>query len=439
MVERDRPLVIRGARVLGAGGPVAAELLVEGGVLSGLDESVVAPKGALVLDARGCLVGPGLVDLHAHLREPGAEESETVSSGARAAALGGFTAVVAMPNTDPPIDCAAVAAEVISLGRGQPCEVLVAGAITEGRAGERLAPLRELAALGITLFTDDGSGVQDGALMRRALLYARDLPVTLAQHLEDASLAGHGVMHEGEHSSSLGLEGIPSSAEEVMLARDLALVRETGSPMHFLHLSSAGSVELLRRAKADGLEVSAEVTPHHLNLTDAQLCEFDPLFKVSPPLRSPGDRDALRTWLTEGVIDCIATDHAPHPPEAKDLPLDRAAPGMIGLETALSLSVSAMAAEMAPWAVMARLSMAPAAIARISPAYRALAVAHGGPLVVGSAANLCVFDPTATWIPAMTSASRSANTPFGSKKLTGRVRHTVLRGVAVVIDGELQC
>jgi dihydroorotase len=416
-----------------------SDLILDGGVVVAVGENLAVPSGALVLDAGGCLVSAALVDLHTHLRQPGHEEAETIESGTRAAALGGFGALLAMPNTDPPIDSAAVAEEVLALGRGQACEVLVSGAITLARRGEQLAPLRELAALGVRLFTDDGAGVQDGALMRRALEYARGLGVTLAQHCEDASLAAGGAMHDGEWSSRLGLPGIPAAAEEAMLARDLALVRQTGAPMHFLHLSTRGSVALIAAARAEGLPVTAEVTPHHLSLTHAAVCGYDPTFKVNPPLRTAQDTEALARALADGTIDAIATDHAPHPPEAKDLPFDQAPPGMLGLETALSVSVGALAGLLGPEEVIARMTSAPAAIAGVSPAHRPAASAHGGPLTVGAAAHICVFDPDATWtVDPGAQASRSRNTPYAGTTLRGRVRHTVHSGVPVVLDAELQ-
>jgi len=439
VAEAAPTVVIRGGSVVGPTGTTRADVVVADGVIVAVGEDARVPAGAVVLDAAGCLVSPGLVDLHTHLRQPGAEEAETVESGTRAAALGGFTAVVAMPNTDPPIDSAAVAEEVLALGRDQPCEVLVAGAITLGRRGEELAPLRELAALGIRLFTDDGSGVQSGAVMRRALEYARGLGVTLAEHCEDAELAAGGAMHDGAWSSRLGLPGIPAAAEEAMLARDLALVRQTGAPMHFLHLSTAGSVALLAAAKAEGLAVTAEVTPHHLALTHAAVCGYDPTFKVNPPLRTAEDTQALAAALADGTIDAIATDHAPHPPEAKDLPFDQAPPGMLGLETALSVSIRALEGVLSPEAVLARLTSAPAAIARVSTAQRPAAFAQGGPIVVGAAGHLCVFDPEASFtVDAHRQASRSRNTPFAGTTLRGRVRHTVYAGFPVVIDAELQ-
>jgi dihydroorotase len=441
-------VVVRGGRVVTGDRrrPLRrADVAIADGAVVALGESLEVPGGAVVLEADGCYVAPGLVDLHAHLRQPGHEESETVETASRAAALGGFTAVVAMPNTSPAIDSAAVARQVLELGRTALCEVAVAGAITLERAGERLAPMGELALLGITLFTDDGCGVQDGALMRRALDYARGLAVTLGQHCEDAAIAAGGVMHEGEWSGRLGLPGAPAASEEAMLARDLALVALTGAAMHFLHLSSAGSVDLVRRAKAQGLPVTAEVTPHHLFFSDDSVAGYDPVFRVNPPLRTGADVEALKAGLADHTIDAIATDHAPHAPEAKDRPFDQAPPGMLGLETALSVAFSALAAPgpagLSPAEIFAVLSEAPAAIARLraDDARRGGHSAQGGPVRVGATANLCVFDPSASWtVEAGALASRSANTPYAGRTLAGRVRHTVLRGEPVVIDAVAQ-
>ncbi|MGH8980828.1 MAG: dihydroorotase, partial [Acidimicrobiales bacterium] len=401
---------------------------VEDGVVRAVGTDLAGPRGAALLDCGGCVVAPGLVDLHAHLREPGKEEAETIETGSRAAALGGYSAVVAMPNTDPPVDSAGIAREVLDLGRAALVEVAVAGAITVGRKGERLAPMAELAALGVRLFTDDGAGVQDGALMRRALDYARGLGVTLAQHCEDARLASGGAMHEGEWSSRLGIPGIPSAAEEAMVARDVALARLTGTPLHFLHLSTAGSVELVRRAKEQGAPVTAEAAPHHLVLTAAACAGYDPTFKVNPPLRTDADVRALRTGLLDGTLDAVATDHAPHVPEDKDVPFDEAPPGMLGLETTLAVVLSVVELTRA----IALLSWQPAAIAHLAPR-------HGGPVAEGSAANLCVIDPAATWtVDPARLASRSRNTPYAGWKMTGRVRHTIVGGEAVVVDGEAQ-
>ena len=423
-------LVIRGGTVVDATGSRRADVAVTAGHVEAVAATIDPPPGAVVLDAGGCVVAPGLVDLHVHLRQPGFEEAETVETGARAAALGGYTAVVAMPNTDPAIDCAAVVREVLDLGATAPCQVFVAGALTVGRDGERLAPLGEMADLGVRLFTDDGAGLQDTRLMRRALEYASSLGVTLAQHCEDAALATGGHMHEGDWSSKLGIPGIPSEAEELMVMRDIALSRLTGAPVHFLHLSTAGSVALVRGAKAGGVRVTAEAAPHHFVLTDACAETFDPVFKVNPPLRTDADVEAVRAGLADGTIDAIATDHAPHPSEAKDQTWEEAPPGMLGLETALALALVELDIPVAR--LLEVMSWAPARLAGISDR-------HGGPIDEGRPANVCVIDPAAEWtVDPHQLASRSHNTPYAGRRLTGRVRHTVLHGEPVVVDGESQ-
>ncbi|HZU71546.1 MAG TPA: dihydroorotase [Acidimicrobiales bacterium] len=421
-------LVLVGGTVVDASGTRRADVAVSGGLIAavglGLDGT------GMVLDAGGCIVCPGLVDLHTHLRQPGNEEAESIETGSRAAALGGYTAVVAMPNTDPPVDSAAVVREVQELGRAALCQVEVAGAITVGRAGERLAPLAEMAELGVRLFTDDGAGVQDSRLMRRALEYSLPLGVTLAQHCEDAGLAAGGHMNEGEWSSRLGIPGLPAEAEELMVMRDIALARLTGARLHFLHLSTAGSVAMVAAAKGAGLAVTAEATPHHLSLTDAELAGYDPVFKVNPPLRTAKDVAAVRRGLAEGAIDAIATDHAPHSQEAKEAPLDQAPPGMLGLETALAVALSELGEDMEMARILAAMSWKPAAIAGLSGT-------QGGPVAPGNPANLCVFDPRQRWtVEPARLASRSRNTPFAGRQLTGRVRHTIRAGEPVVVDGE---
>jgi dihydroorotase len=424
-----KSIVIRGGDVVDATGSRRADVLVEDGVVR-----AVAADGDLradvTLDGGGCVVAPGLVDLHTHLRQPGMEEAETVETGARAAALGGFTCVLAMPNTNPAIDSAGVAREVLDLGRGAACEVRTSAAITVGRAGERLTPIAELAELGVRFFTDDGSGVQDARLMRRALEYARGLGVTLAQHCEDDVLAAGGAMHEGAWSARLGIPGQPAEAEEVMVMRDIALARLTGGAVHFQHLSTRRSIDLVTAAKAEGLAVTCEASPHHFTLTDASCAGFDPVFKVNPPLRTDDDVAAVRAGLAAGTVDCIATDHAPHAPEAKEQPFDQAPPGMLGLETALALALTHLDLQIAE--VLALLSWRPAALIGAGGA-------HGGPIAEGRPANLCVIDPAATWtVDPGALASRSRNTPYAGMELTGRVRHTVLAGEQVVIDGEAQ-
>ena len=418
-------LVIKGATVVDQRGARRADVAVEDGRIVGVGSDL---DGGEVLDAGGCVVAPGLVDLHAHLRQPGHEEAETVETGSRAAALGGYTAVIAMPNTTPAIDSAAMVHEVLDLGQGALCDVRVAGAITIGREGEKLAPLAEMAALGVRLFTDDGRGVQDARLMRRALEYASDLDVVLAQHCEDEAIAQGGVMHEGEWSSRLGLPGQPPEAEELMVQRDLVLARLTGARIHFQHLSTARSVALVRAARAAGIAVTAEATTHHFTLTHAACAGYDPVFKVHPPLRTAADVDGIRAGLADGTIDAIATDHAPHSPHLKELPFDQAPPGMLGLETALALALTEL--ELPIERILALLSWQPAAIAGLSDV-------HGGPIEPGRPAHLCVIDPAQEWVvePAAL-ASRARNTPYAGRRLRGKVRHTLLGGELVVRDGE---
>jgi dihydroorotase len=429
----DQPaeFVIKGGRVVDATGDRAADVLVQGGVVAAVGRRV---EGAPVLDAGGCIVSPGLVDLHAHLREPGDEEAETIETGARAAALGGFTAVVAMPNTEPPLDDAAVVASVLAAGREATCEVVSSGCISKGRRGEELAPMGEMHALGVRIFTDDGACVADAGVMRRALEYARALPgAVVAQHAEDPSLAAGGHMHEGGWSSRLGIPGRPEAAEAIVVARDVMLAELTGTPVHFLHLSTAAAVELVRDAKDRGVPVTAEVAPHHFTLTDAECQTFDPAFKVHPPLRTDADVAAVKAGLADGTIDAIATDHAPHVPEAKERPFEEAPPGMLGLETAFALTLSELVEPgvLALDDALACLSWQPAAIAALRD--------HGGPVQPGRPANLCIVDPAVHWeVDPIRLASRSRNTPYAGRKLTGRVRHTILRGEPVVVDGVAQ-
>lgn len=423
--------LITGARVIDQNGERRVDVRVAEGSISEVGVDLEPTTTDQVLDAEGCVVSPGFVDLHVHLREPGREEAETIDTGSRAAALGGFTAVVAMPNTDPTQDSVEVVDFVRRQGeRAGWCEVLPSGSITIGRAGKQLTPFAELAEAGVRIFTDDGNGVQDPLLMRRAYEYAGGLGLTLAQHCEVEALTVGAVMHEGECCSKLGLPGWPSLAEELMVHRDIELVRLTGARAHLLHLSTSGSVELVRAAKADGLDVTAEATPHHISLTDSMLASYNALYKVNPPLRTPDDLAAVREGLADGTIDAIATDHAPHVPDSKERPLDEAPPGMIGLETALGVSIAHL--DMPLTDVVAALSWKPAAIAGIDDR-------HGRPVEPGEPANLTVFDPSAEWevVPAQL-ASKSHNTPYVGTQLRGQVRHTIFNGKSVVIDGKLQ-
>jgi dihydroorotase len=423
-----KSLVLKGGRVLDATGERVADVVIEDGVIAAIGADLAADE---ILDVgQSGVVAPGMVDLHTHLRQPGREEAETVESGARAAALGGFTCVVAMPNTEPAVDCASVVRDVLALGRDATCDVRVAAAITVGRAGEQLTEMAEMAGMGVRLFTDDGNGVQDDRLMRRAMEYASDLGIVLAQHCENEALSSGGHMHEGEWSSRLGIPGQPAEAEELMVMRDIALARMTGAAVHFQHLSTAGSIAMVRAAKAGGLAVSAEATPHHFTLTHAECASYDPVFKVNPPLRTQSDVDAVKAGLGDGSIDVIATDHAPHAPELKEQPFDQAPPGMLGLETALALALTEL--ELPLEQVLALLSWRPAAIAGLDDE-------HGGPIAEGRPANLCVLDTSATWtVDPHALASLSRNTPYTGRQLRGRVRHTLLRGEPVVVDGEAQ-
>jgi len=335
-----------------------------------------------------------------------------------------------MPNTNPPIDCAAVVQEVLALGAKAPCDVYSSGAITVERKGEQLAPMAEMAELGVRLFTDDGTGIQSAGLMRRAMEYASGLGVLLAQHCEVTSLAQGGHMHEGEWSSRLGIGGVPAEAEELMVMRDIALCRLTGAPVHFQHLSTRGSIAMVRAARQGGLPVTAEAAPHHFTLTDEACAGYDATFKVNPPLRPLDDVVAVREGLGDGAVDAIATDHAPHTPDSKERPFDQAPPGMLGLETALSLALGELNLPIAQ--VVGLLSWQPAAIAGIQDT-------HGGPIAVGRQANLCVFDPEETWtVNPDTLASLARNTPYGGREMRGRVRHTLVGGTAVVADQEMR-
>jgi dihydroorotase len=436
LLARERRVYIVGGTVIDSSGAREADVVCEGGVVAEVTARSArstrrgAPAGALVLEAEGCFVAPGLVDLHAHLREPGQEEAETIESGARAAALGGYTAVVAMPNTSPPADSAAVVRHVLALAKGAVCDVRPAGAITVGREGKVLAPMAEMAELGVHIFTDDGAGVEDAALMRRALEYASALGVVVADHCEDASLVAGGCMNEGALSSALGLPGRPAVAEEVMVLRDLALAREAGARLHLLHLSAAASVAAVRQAKAAGAPVTAEVTPHHLTLSEEALASYATEYKVYPPLRSVSDQVALREGLEDGTLDAIATDHAPHPKEAKQVSMCDAAPGTLGLETALAVVVSR--AGLALERALSLMSWRPARLA-------GLAGTQGGPVEPGAPANLCVVDPTRRWVVRPEElASRSSNTAFAGMELTAKVRHTVFAGEPVVVDEQAQ-
>jgi dihydroorotase len=390
---------------------------------------------AEVIDATGLIALPGLVDLHTHLREPGREDAETVLTGTQAAAMGGFTAVHAMANTDPVADTAGVVEQVWRLGReGGYCDVYPVGAVTVGLAGQQLAELGAMAdsAARVRVFSDDGRCVSDAVLMRRALEYVKAFDGVVAQHAQEPRLTEGAQMNEGELSGRLGLTGWPAVAEEAVIARDCLLAAHVGSRLHVCHVSTAGSVELIRQAKAAGWNVTAEVTPHHLLLTDELAASYDPVYKVNPPLRTPADTEALRAGLADGTIDAVATDHAPHPFEDKDCEWAAAAFGMLGLETALSVVQETMVDPgLLTWADVAdRMSYAPARIGRLSE--------HGRPLEDGAPANVVLYDPAVRRvIEAAESVSLSRNTPYAGLELPGRVVATFRQGAPTVLDGKL--
>lgn len=433
--------ILRGGTVIDRSGERAADVAISPqGEVVAVAKKIAADSldfAVEELDAKGCIVAPGLVDIHTHLREPGREEAETVETGSRAAALGGYTAVVAMPNTEPTIDSVAIVQQVLEAGRNAGlCDVRSSAAITIDRKGEALSPMAELVEAGVRIFTDDGCGVQDDRLMRRALEYASGLTpaVVLAQHCEVEALSEGGHMHEGEWSSRLGIPGIPAEAEELMVFRDIALARLTNMRVHFQHISTKGAVELVRMAKENGLPVTAEATPHHFTLTHAEVASYNPVFKVNPPLRRAEDVEAVKAGLADGTIDCIATDHAPHTAEVKEAPFDIAPCGMLGLETALALGITELVEKkvLTMTQLLAAMSWVPAEIAGISDA-------HGRTIEPGSPAHLVVFDPAAEWVVDPTQfASRSTNSPFAGRKLRGKVKHTLLCGVPTVRDGKAQ-
>jgi dihydroorotase len=420
--------LIKNASILG-GEPT--DLLVRDGVVL-MQE---ADPNAEVIDATGMVALPGLVDLHTHLREPGREDAETVLTGTQAAAMGGYTAVHAMANTDPVADTAGVVEQVWRLGReGGYCDVYPVGAVTVGLAGQQLAELGAMAdsAARVRVFSDDGHCVSDAVLMRRALEYVKAFDGVVAQHAQEPRLTENAQMNEGELSGRLGLTGWPAVAEEAVIARDCLLAAHVGSRLHVCHVSTAGSVELIRQAKAAGWNVTAEVTPHHLLLTDELAASYDPVYKVNPPLRTAADTEALRAGLADGTIDVVATDHAPHPFEDKDCEWGAAAFGMLGLETALSVVQETMVDPgLLTWAEVAdRMSYAPARIGRVSE--------HGRPLEDGAPANVVLYDPSVRRVvDASESVSLSRNTPYAGLELPGRVVATFLQGRPTVLDGKL--
>ena len=426
-------ILIRGGRVCdpASGRDEPADVLVRDGKIARVGR--VKAKADEVIDATGKIVCPGLIDMHVHLREPGNDEAETIASGVSAAVAGGFTAVAAMPNTDPPVDSVpAVEYVYLQAARARLARAYPIGAITKGRRGEELAELASLSRAGAVGFSDDGAPVSNAALMRRAMEYAAPLGKPVITHAEDLSLSAGGVMHEGAVSTRLGLAGIPAASELVAVMRDVILAEATGAHLHVAHVSVAGPVEVIRQAKARGVHVTAEVTAHHLTLTDECLLErdeegiltFDTNYKMNPPLRTPGDVEALRTGLRDGTIDCIVSDHAPHTPQTKAVEFAEASFGIVGLETTLPLVITELIGTgCLSW------SQAVAALT-VNPA-RVLGIASGT-LSVGSDADITVIDPDREWtIDVKAFRSRSRNSPFDGRKVKGAA-------ACVIVGGEVK-
>ncbi|MBF6168484.1 dihydroorotase [Streptomyces gardneri] len=430
-MSANTPVLIKGALLYGEGEPV--DVLVADGEIRriGADLDVV---DAEIIDAQGQILLPGFVDLHTHLREPGREDTETIESGSAAAALGGYTAVFAMANTSPVADSVVVTDHVWRRGREVGLvDVYPVGAVTVGLEGKQLAEMGTMAAgVGaVRMFSDDGHCVYDPLIMRRALEYANSLGVLIAQHAEEPRLTKGAIAHEGPTAARLGLAGWPRAAEESIVARDALLARDAGARVHICHASTAGTVELVKWAKSQGIAITAEVTPHHLLLDDSRLETYDAVNKVNPPLREASDAAALRQALAEGIIDCVATDHAPHAEQDKCCEFAAARPGMLGLETALSIIVRTMVEPgLLDWRGVARvMSERPAAIVGLDE--------HGRPLEVGEPANLTLVDPKASWTVRGTElASIANNTPFEAMTFPARVTATLLRGRVTARDGK---
>ncbi len=419
-------ILIRGGRVIDPARKIdePADVYLLEGKVEGVGRNLGTPAGAMVVDASRQVVAPGLIDVHVHLREPGQEDLETVATGAMAAAAGGFSAVCAMPNTDPVCDNQGVVGFVKAQAqRAGKARVYPIGAISLGQKGQQLAEFGELVGAGAVAVSDDGRPVVSSHLMRTALEYARTFGIPVADHCEDPTLAG-GAMHEGVVSTRLGLKGIPSAAEEIMVARDLLLAELTGGHIHLCHMSTRGSVDLIRRAKERGVRVTAEACPHHFSLTH-EACEgYDTNAKMNPPLREAEDREAIRQGLKDGTIDVIATDHAPHHYDAKEREFDDAPNGIIGLETALGLAITEL--------VTTKVLPLPELVARMSTIPAKIFGLPGGTLAPGAPADVVVFDPAVEWtVRPQEFFSRSRNTPFAGRRLTGRASVTIVRGQVV--------
>ena len=422
-----RPLLLKGGRVIdpARGIDQVTDVLIQDGKIAATGSRLGTPDGAEIRDVSGLVVAPGLVDVHVHLREPGDEDEETVATGARAAVAGGFTAVCAMPNTDPVTDNQAAVGFIVRQSvRAGLARVYPIGAVSVGQRGEQLAEFGEMVGAGAVAVSDDGRPVVSGHLMRTALEYSRTFGIPVADHCEEPTLAAGGAMHEGLVSARLGLKGIPAAAEEIMVARDILLAELTGGHVHLCHMSTRGSVELIRRAKERGITVTAEVTPHHLTLTDAACERYDTHAKMNPPLREPDDVAALRAALKDQVIDCIASDHAPHAYDEKEAAFDDAPFGIIGLETAFAVAHTELVrgAALTLSELIVRMSTTPARLFRLP----------GGTLAPGTPGDVCVLDVTTPWVVrAADLHSKSRNTPFTGRELVGRAAVTLVAGRVV--------
>lgn len=432
-------ILIKGGRVLSFPGGLAGEADVR--VLEGRIQEVGRGLNAgtcEVVDASGCIVAPGFIEMHAHLREPGMEYKEDVGSGSRAAVCGGYSAVFCMPNTEPPIDNSAVAEYVFDRGEDEGlCLILPHGALTQGRMGKTLAPMGEMGSCraGVKGFSDDGNTVSDSEIMRRAMEYARTMGALIISHSEEVSLSAAGHMNEGYYSTVLGIRGIPPESERLGVFRDILLAEKTGARLHLAHISTAGSVELIRDAKRKGLPVTCEATPHHFALDDSKLLGYDTNLKMNPPLRSREDVGAVLEAIADGTVDVIATDHAPHAPHEKETEFDSAEFGCVGLETCLALVVTRLVDEgvVSLEEAVYKMTVAPAAIMDME---RWGYTPH---VAAGAQANIVVFDPDLEWtVDPDAFRSRSRNTPYAGWKVRGRVKHKVFKGRLVVRDGALQ-
>ncbi len=425
-MSRKKSLWIKSGRVLDPANDLdqIADVLIRDGKIASIGRVKKPPVGAEIYDARDKLVVPGLIDMHVHLREPGREDEETILTGARAAAAGGFVAVACMPNTNPPIDSQETVRFIRHKAEETPVRVYPIGAITRGRRGEQLTEVAELVAAGIVAISDDGDTVKNSAIFRRALEYASMFEIPVISHCEDPDLRGTGVMNEGFISTVLGMKGIPAIAEQVAVARDIGIAEFTGARLHIAHVSTAGTVELIRLAKSRGVQVTAEVTAHHFALTDEAVRSFDSNTKMNPPLRDEVDRQALRDGLADGTIDCVASDHAPHSQEEKDVEFDAAPFGIVGLETSLGLVLTELVGGgvLTLPQVLAKMSLNPARILGIP----------GGMIRRGSVADLTIIDPDLRWtVDRRAFQSKSRNTPFDGWELTGCAVATIVGGQIV--------